>query len=462
MERRYDGTHGNGFGHISLPLLDPVLPQPVSSTRAELLGSDRLTGKLADGLRELEIARTASQRSLPGNRGGQPVRVNEVNDAIARHKLEEMRQALARIESSHEAIIGKTPESIVSSWNSGAEAMFGYTRDEMIGRSITVIFPPDRLMEEAAILARMRRGEPLEHYESVRRRKDGTLIEVSLIVSPIRDANGTIIGILKIARDLGERRRAAAHLDQLRLQLFHLSRLASMSQMATMLAHELSQPLSAVATYLASLRRLAVEELGASPLFEELAGKAIEQSERASEIVRHLRIFIAKGEADRRPADVNEVVHEAITIGLVDVNLRGIETTIHLVPDLPKVLIERIQIEQVVINLLRNAADALQDSDERRLQVETALNAGMVAIRVIDTGPGIAPEIAERLFQPFATTKSTGLGLGLSICREIVEAHGGQLRVEASNPRGAIFTVTLPAADEAPSGAPARIDDEVG
>jgi two-component system sensor kinase FixL len=453
MERRYDGTDSNGFGHISLPPIEPVLPQPVSSTRAELLGSDRLTGKLVDGLRELEIAPTASQRSLPGNRGGQPLRVNEVNDAIARHTFDEMRQALAPSESSTEAIIGKTPEGIVSSWNSGAEAMFGYTRDEMIGRSISLIFPPDRLMEEAAILARMRRGEPLEHYESVRRRKDGNLIEVSLIISPIRDASGTIIGILKIARDLGERRRTAAYLDQLRLQLFHLSRLASLSQMAAMLAHELSQPLTAVAIHLASLRRIAMEELGASPRFEELAGKAIAQSERASEIVRHLRFFIAKGKTNRQLADVNEVVHEAIMIGLVDVNLRGIEKTIRLAPDLPKVLIERIQIEQVVINLLRNAAEALQDSDDRRLQVETVLSAGMVVIRVIDTGPGITLAIAERLFQPFATTKSTGLGLGLSICWDIVEAHGGQLWVEASNPRGAIFNVALPAADEDTSSA---------
>jgi two-component system sensor kinase FixL len=364
-----------------------------------------------------------------------------ISDARARRK---MRQDLVGIEPSYEAIIGKTSEGIVTSWNSGAEAIFGYGRDEMIGQSITAIFPPDRLAVEPAIVARIGRGEPLEHYETVRRRKDGTLIEVSLIVSAIRNARGTIIGVLEIARDLGERRRAAACLDQLRLELFHLSRVASMSRMAPMIAHELSQPLSAVSTYLAGLRRLAAEELAAPPLFGELASKAIEQSERALEIVRHLRFFIAKGEPNHRLAETNEVVQEAISIG---VNLRGIEATVRLAPDLPRVLIERIQIEQVVINLLRNAAEALQDSEDRRLQVETALSDGMVVIRVIDTGPGIAPEIAERLFQPFATTKSTGLGLGLSICRDIVEAHGGRLWAEANNPRGAIFNVALPAAE---------------
>jgi two-component system sensor kinase FixL len=449
MERLYGYTQGEAFGQLCHRLLRTEFPQPLAQINAELLESGRWTGELVHRRRDSAIVYTASQWSLSRNRKGEPVAVTEVSNDVTRQKREEMARLYlaAIVESSDDAIIGKTLDGIVTSWNRGAEVIFGFTAGEMLGGSIALIFPPDRLVEEAAILERMRRGEQLDHYETVRRRKDGTLIDVSLTVSPIRDASGAIIGISKIARDVTERKRAAAHLDQLRSELFHVSRLASMGQMASTLAHELNQPLTAVASYVAGLRRLAADGMTDAQLFQQIAGKAIDQATRAAEIVRRLRAFISRGETERRPGDVNEVVREAIDLGLGDVRQHGVEPTLRLAPDLPKVLIDRIQIEQVVVNLVRNAVEALQQSSRRDLRVETSPSEGMVVIRVTDSGPGISPEIADRLFEPFATTKSTGIGVGLSICRQIVGAHGGRLWVEANQPQGAIFSVTLPAAD---------------
>lgn len=454
MERLYGYTHREAFGRLSHQLLRTEFPQPLPEIIAELLELGRWSGELVHRRRDSQIVHTASQWSLSRNGNGEPVLVTEVSNDITRQKREEMARLYlaAIVESSDDAIIGKTLDGIVTSWNRGAEAIFGFTAGEMIGGSIALILPSERLVEEAAILESMRRGERLDHYETTRRRKDGTLIDVSLTVSPIRDASGAIIGISKIARDVTDRKRAAAHLDQLRSELFHVSRLASMGQMASTLAHELNQPLTAISSYIAGLRRLAADGMTDARLFQQIAGKAIDQATRAGEIVRRLRAFISRGETERQPRDVNEVVREAIDLALADVRQQGVEPTLRLAPDLPKVLIDRIQIEQVVLDLVRNAVEALQDSNRRELQVETAPSDGMVVIRVIDAGSGIAPEIADRLFEPFATTKSSGMGVGLSICRQIVGAHGGRLWVEANQPQGAIFALALPAVDD--SGEP--------
>jgi two-component system sensor kinase FixL len=270
------------------------------------------------------------------------------------------------------------------------------------------------------------------------------LVDVSVSVAPILDVSGAMIGVLKIDRDESERKRAAEHLDQLRSELFHVSRLTTMGLMASTLAHELNQPLTAVMTYVAALRRLVMNGLTNPELFHEIAGKTINEAARAGGIIQRLRHFISRGVTNRQLSNVNEVVQEAIDLGLVGVAQQGVDTIIRLIPNPGNVLIDRIQIQQVVINLVRNAVEAMHDSDRRELEVETARDGDMMAIRVRDTGSGVASDIADRLFEPFATTKSTGMGVGLSISREIVEAHGGRLWVEPNRPTGAVFIIALP------------------
>ncbi len=353
------------------------------------------------------------------------------------------------VENSQDAIIGESLDGTVTSWNKAAEEMLGYSAGEILGRPIALLFPPDRIAEEEQILARLRRGERVEHFETIRRRKEGNDIHVSLSISLIRNLAGEIIGASKIARDISEQKLTRARLEEVQSQLLHVSRLSTMGQMASSLAHELNQPLTAVRSYVSTLQLLA----GASQLereqIGEIATRADEQAARAGTVIRHLREFVAKGETERRLEDVNSVVEEAAHFALIEAKHKDIRIFIRLGEDLPPALIDRIQMQQVVVNLIRNALEAMEGIEPRQLTISTARlrQTEAIEIAVADTGPGIAPEIAARLFQPFVTSKRSGMGLGLSICREIVEAHGGRLSAASNAPSGSVFSVMLPLPD---------------
>ena len=449
VERLYGFTRQEATGQSAHRLLQTEFPRPLQEINAELLDTGHWAGDLVNRRRDAGLVIVSTQWSLARSGEGSPLAVTEVSADITRLKRDEAaRQYLAAIvESSDDAIIGKTLDGVVTSWNRAAETIFGYAAAEIVGQPIAVLFPPDRLVEEAMILERLRRGERLEHYETVRRRKDGTEIEVLLSVSPIRDAQGAVIGISKIARDVSEQKRIDAQMDRLHDELLHVARLSTMGQMASTLAHELNQPLSAIANYLGALRRLLAASDGEHGRLEEIAGKAAEQAARAGEVIRRLRQFVTKGETDRKRHDLNDVVQEAVGLSLVGARQQGITPVVSLASGLPGVLVDRIQIQQVVLNLVRNAIEAMEGEARRELRVETRRADAMAQIIVADSGPGIAPAIAERLFQAFATTKPTGMGIGLSICREIVEAHGGTISAAANRPTGTVFTVALPLAE---------------
>ena len=251
-------------------------------------------------------------------------------------------------------------------------------------------------------------------------------------------------------RDISERHQAQRRVHQLQGELAHVSRLSAMGEMASALAHELNQPLTAVMNYVQACRRLMApgSAAGASPeRLAELMDKAAAQVVRAGEIIGRLRQFIATGETERTVEDINKVVEEASHLALVGAAERGIRFGLRLDPNPPPVCIDRIQLQQVVLNLMRNAVDALEQAERRELVVSTAAaGPGGVEIAVADTGPGLAEEVVARLFQPFVTTKPSGMGIGLSICRSIVDAHGGTLRAEPTPGGGATFRITLPAA----------------
>jgi len=360
---------------------------------------------------------------------------------------EEADRHLAQIvQSSEDAILSKTLDGIVTSWNAAAERIFGYSAEEAIGKPVSILIPPDRAAEEAHILTQLRAGKSIEHYETVRRRKDGTEILVSLSVSPIRDKTGRIVGASKTARDITEKKQAELRAETLQTELEHVDRLSAMGQLSSALAHELNQPLSAAMNYVnAAKRRLMNVEDAAVTKARELLEKATGETDRAGQIIHRLRGFLEKREPQHVVEDINEIVKEAVALGQGGAVDDNIELNIELDAGLPSVLADRVQIEQVLINLLRNAIEAMHASPIRKVTISTyAKGPKTVEISVADTGPGIPEEIAARLFEPFVTTKEKGMGVGLSICRTIVEAHGGQLWMTPNPTGGTIFRIQLP------------------
>jgi two-component system, LuxR family, sensor kinase FixL len=356
-----------------------------------------------------------------------------------------LRELAAIVESSEDSIISKTLDGIVTSWNSGAEKMFGYSAEEMVGASISILFPEHLLAEENLILAQLKSGAAIRHYETVRRRKDGSEINVSISVSPIYDSEGLVIGASKIARDITERKAAEKRFRELQSEMAHVSRLTSMGQLSSAIAHELNQPLTATTNYINTAKKLT--ELAQGPRaekIEQMLGKATEQIHRAGQIIRRLRDFVEKRQVNRTPEDVNAVVQDAISLALVASSDVNVKLDTDLASDLPSVLMDRVQIQQVLVNLIRNAIEALQGCRTKVITVSTTAKDTYVEVAVADSGPGISPDVAQRLFQPFVTTKSTGMGIGLMICQSILEAHGGNIVMTPQPGGGAIFRFQLP------------------
>lgn len=351
----------------------------------------------------------------------------------------------AIVDSANDAIISKTLDGKITSWNRAAETLFGYCAAEMIGSSILRLFPEDRLDEEARILGAVRQGHAVERYETVRQRKDGSTVDVSVTVSPVRDITGRVIGASKTVRDISERKATEARFKALSNELYHVARLSEMSQVSAALAHELNQPLAAILNYTNLAKRLMKAD-GDSQKALDAVTKAGDQALRAGHIIRRLRDFVEKRDSARRLENISAVTEDAIELGLVGSKAAAIRTQIRLSENLPPVLIDKVQIQQVLINLLRNAADAMVQSETRIITVTAhATGTGTVVVRIADTGPGVPQMLAERLFRPFVTTKPGGMGIGLAISRSIIESHGGRLTMEPNPGGGSIFQFTLPA-----------------
>jgi two-component system, LuxR family, sensor kinase FixL len=229
--------------------------------------------------------------------------------------------------------------------------------------------------------------------------------------------------------------------------LVHVSRLTAMGEMASALAHELNQPLSAISNYMKGSRRIL--EKSSDPkvgMVQDAMDKAADQALRAGQIIRRLRDFVARGETERRVEDVKKLVEEASALALVGAKDSGVRVRFDLAPGADLVLADKVQVQQVLLNLIRNAIEAMEGCGRRELVIATARAPGnMVAINVADTGTGIAPEISAQLFQPFVTNKAHGTGVGLSISRTIIEAHGGSIAPHPNSGGGTVFSFTLPA-----------------
>src|SRR4051795_4799140 len=346
-----------------------------------------------------------------------------------------------------DAMVVIDERGIVQSFSSAAERLFGYGPAEVIGKNVKTLMPsPYRESHEGYLARYMQTGE--RRIIGIGRvvvgeRKDGSTFPMELAVGEMNSSNQRFF--TGFIRDLTERQRTEARLQGLQAELVHISRLTAMGEMAAALAHELNQPLSAIASYMKGSRRLL--ESGTddrSALLRDAMDKAAEQALRAGQIIRRLREFVARGESERRVESVKKLVEEASALALVGAKDQGVRVRFQFDPTIDLVLADKVQVQQVLLNLMRNAVEAMDSSPRRELAISTVADKdGMLAISVADTGSGISPDIAAHLFQPFVTNKPHGMGVGLSISRTIVEAHGGQIGASPNPAGGTTFRFTL-------------------
>jgi len=375
----------------------------------------------------------------------------------AQGTAEKLREREAHLQSILDTVLDATvvidTSGIMLSFNASAVRQFGYTPEEAIGQNVSMLMPaPYRDQHDGYLDRYLTTGEKRiigVDRVVVGRRKDGSTFPMKLAVGEMRQ--GDRVYFTGFIRDLTEREESQAMLDQARSELARLARLNELGEMASTLAHELNQPLSAIANYVQGCRRML------DKLDEEYANRmrgaldeTAKQALRAGDIIRHLREFVTRGETDKGPEDINHLVEEAGALALVGSRERGIKSVFDFATRNNIVAVDRVQIQQVLINLMRNAIEAMRDSPQKQLVVRTRqISPEWLQIEVEDTGPGISDEVAPQLFQPFVTTKPNGMGIGLSISRRIIESHGGELTVKRNAAGGATFTFSLPTITEA-------------
>jgi two-component system sensor kinase FixL len=356
------------------------------------------------------------------------------------------RQAHLRsiLETVPDAMIVIDAGGLVQSFNSAAERLFGCDAKEVCGRNVKMLMPSPCDDNQDADLQRYR--DAGERHIVIGRRQDGSTFPMELSVGEVRQ--GEHRWFTGFVRDLTETRHSERRLQDLQAELAQLSRLTEMGQTASDLAHELTQPLTAAANFLQAARRLldGRDDLSFQRAMRALAS-AIGQVGRAGHIIRRLREFVKNVAPERQAEDILTVIAEASALALIGAKDRGIVMRFRPAPSLPRVFVDKTQIQQVLVNLVRNAVEAMETSARREITIETVRSENhFVRVHVADRGPGIAAEVAARLFQPFVTTKAQGMGIGLSLCRAIIEAHGGRLWAEANPGGGTIFRFTLPTA----------------
>jgi two-component system, LuxR family, sensor kinase FixL len=344
-------------------------------------------------------------------------------------------------------------DGLIRSFSAAAERLFGYTSAEICGRNVSLLMPsPYREQHDAYLQRYLATGE--RRIIGIGRvvigqRRDGSTFPMELAVGEVQQEGDPLF--TGFVRDLTERQQTQARMQELQEDLMHASRLRAMGQMAAALSHELNQPLTATNNYLKGALRLLEAETPDLERVRQAVSLASEQTLRSGEIIRRLRSFVSRGQVVRQPEAVGKLIEEASALALVGARERGVSVQLNSEPDLPQVMVDRVQIQQVLLNLIRNAIEAMELVPVRVLTLTSELLDDMVAISVSDTGNGIPPAVESRLFQPFITTKHEGMGIGLSVCQTIVEAHGGRIWVEPNRRQGSTFRFTLPrAVDEAP------------
>ncbi|MHB1204422.1 MAG: PAS domain S-box protein [Rhodospirillaceae bacterium] len=372
-------------------------------------------------------------------------------------RQDQLSDRLQTEEATQRAILATIPDAmvvidakgVVQSFSNTAEQLFGYEAAEVCGKNVKILMPQPFRDEHDGYIDRFRRtGEAriIGRGRTVTAlKKDGTTFPMDLAVGEANvGGKRTFVGFI---RDLTAKLENDRHLQSLQSELLHASRLTAMGEMSAALAHELNQPLTAISNYAkAAHRTLAGSTASKIEDAQGMIDKAAAQSIRAGQIIKRLREFVEHREVSRGMESPVKVVEEAMVLGLADVADSGVRVRSTFDPATPPVYIDKIQIQQVLINLMRNAIEAMQAVERRELDIKVFAADGGIEISICDSGPGLAPEVAERLFQPFVTTKKTGMGVGLSICQSIMQGHSGRIWVTPNESAGITFHLSLPAA----------------
>ena len=412
----------------------------------------RLVGKAA--------VRWFLERALPlREESGQITRwsgtITDIQELIENRRMKDAAIADLKAREAHlQSILDSVPDAmividehgVIQSFSAAAEAQFGRSSADVIGHNVSMLMPsPYRENHARYLSSYLETGERKVigiGRVVVGERADGSTFPMELSVGEMKSGDRRFF--TGFVRDLTERQAAERRFQGVQSELAHVSRLSAMGEMASALAHELNQPLSATANYVQGSLRL----LDHVPIDRDLIKEALtiagEQMFRAGDIIRRLRDFVSKGETDRRIENLSQLLEEAGALAMVGAKDQGVRLRFDVASDIGPVIVDKVQIQQVMLNLMRNAIEAMAGSPKRELVVSaTAAPDNMVEVSVRDTGPGISEEIAAELFQPFVTTKQNGMGVGLSISRTIVEAHGGRIWVEPNVNGGTVFRFTL-------------------
>jgi two-component system sensor kinase FixL len=357
----------------------------------------------------------------------------------------------ALIDTVPDAMVISDQDGAIQSFSQGAQTMFGYAEHEVIGENVSLLMPsPDREGHDRYMHTYMQTGAAkiigIGRVTTARHR-DGSTFPIKLAVGDLKLAGQR--GFVAYIQDLSKARQRERELHTLQDELAHVARISSMGSLATSLAHELNQPLTAVANYAHSARDLLDDPSAENiELVREAMDECAAEALRAGQIVHRLRDFIKHGETERQVASLGRIIQEASALALINGDGQGVDFETELDPATDTVLVDPVQVQQVVLNLIRNALEAMHESRHKQLRVRTERAAnGFAQVTVADSGPGLDRKVAERLFHPFNTSKSDGMGLGLSICHTIIQSHDGKIWVEESGLGGTAFHFTIPLAE---------------
>ncbi|MBB4040746.1 PAS domain S-box-containing protein [Microvirga flocculans] len=408
---------------------------------------------------------TAIGRTMLDERG-QPIRkIGTVQD-ITQRKLAEnaLRSSEERLRTSEahlrsiletvpDAMIVADENGIVRYFSATAVRMFGYDPEEIIGSNVVVLMPLPYQEQHDDYIRRYRDTGERRIIGSGRvamaQRKDGSTFPMEVQVGEMESDGERFF--TAFIRDLTERQRTETRMQELQSELTYMSRFTALGEMGSALAHEINQPLTAITSYLKGcnmiLTHMNDENLS---LVRHAVNEAAEEALRAGEVIRQLREFVARGGSEPQIEGLQRLIEEASALALVGAKEKDVKVEFNFPSDCPFVLVNRVQIQQVLLNLIRNAVEAMQDASRRDLTIRANVidEDGMVEVSVQDTGSGIHPEVLKNLFKPFTTTKQSGMGVGLSICRTIVESHGGKIWAESIPGEGTTFHFTLRIVDK--------------
>lgn len=401
------------------------------------------TIRLAKGERPVNVSLTVSPIK---DDTGMIIGASKIARDITDAKDAERRRAIlaAIVDSSDDAIVSKDLNGIITSWNPGASRIFGYTPEEVIGKYISILFPPDRLDEEPKILERIRRGERVEHFDTIRKTKDGRLLDISLTISPIKDKTGTVIGASKIARDITDRKRNERLLKEKTEELERSNR--ELNDFAYIISHDLKAPLRAIGSLAGFLKMDFSDKLG--PEGSEMLNLMVGRVKRMNNLIEGVLQYARVGRIrDRKQViNLNELIEEVKT------TLSPAENIKITHDEMPKIVFERVPLQQVIQNLLSNAINAIE-KPEGRIHIGFTENKNEYEFSVKDNGTGIEQRHFEKIFQIFQTLNPRdeveSTGIGLTIVKKTVEYYGGRVNVESTPGEGSTFYFTIPKLQDA-------------